>query len=203
MKKLRISFVTMLAVLAIQPAFGQAALSLGLKGGLNFANINTSNIGSAYASRTGYHVGAFVLVKFAKFGIQPEIIYSQQGSSVQFSGPNVDTNLSYLNIPVIAKLYLVGGFNLQVGPQFGFLMSATGPVLSSGGSVTTGDIKSSLTGSDISIGIGAGVDLPFGLNFDARYNLGVSDVNNQAGSAAAKNQVFQFSVGYKLIKKGI
>jgi len=90
--------------------------------------------------------------------------------------------------------------NLQAGPQFGFLTSATGPdptgVVS--GSV---DIKSYLKSSDFSIALGAGFDIKKFV-IDARYNLGISEVNDSAGSTAAKNQVFQLSVGFKLFQFG-
>ncbi len=197
MKKLKISVIALLTVFAIQSAHAQ--VSIGIKGGLNFANVNTTSPSTAYNSRTGYHAGAFVLIKLAKFGIQPEVIYSQQGTTVQFNGSNFDSNFSYLNIPIIAKLYVIGGFNLQAGPQFGFLMSATGPV-NNNGTVTSQDIKSSLSGSDVSVAMGAGFDIPFGMSIDARYNLGVTDINNTSSPTAIKNQVFQLSVGFKILK---
>lgn len=121
---------------------------------------------------------------------------------MQFSGQNVDTNFSYLNMPVVGKLYLAGGFNLQLGPQFGFLTGATGSISSSNGPVTTRDIRNNLKGSDISIAMGAGFDLPMKLSIDARYNLGVSDINNSTSSSTIKNQVIQISVGYKLFNLG-
>ena len=207
MKKIRLSIFTALAVMALQTAYGQAQVALGIKGGLNFANVSTKSVGAAYNSRTGYHAGAFLLLKFAKFGLQPEVIYSQQGTTVRFNSQNFDSNFSYVNIPIIFKLYLVGGLNLQAGPQFGFLTKATGinGYNAITGQPTTGDIKNYYKGSDISIGLGAGWDLPFGLNIDARYNLGVSDNNNSSASGtsdAVKNQVFQLSAGFKLFKFG-
>jgi hypothetical protein len=55
---------------------------------------------------------------------------------------------------------------------------------------------------DLSAALGLGWDLPFGLTIDARYNLGLSDISDFEGSETAKNQVFQLSVGFKLIKFG-
>lgn len=202
MKKMKILFLAVCTFMAFQTAFGQAEVAIGIKGGLNFANVDASSVGAAYNSRTGYHGGAFVLFKLSKIGIQPELILSQQGTTVKINTTNFDSNFSYMNIPVILKLYLVGGLNLQAGPQFGFLTKATGPIIDASGNVTTGDIKNKLKSSDISVALGAGWDLPFGLNIDARYNLGVSDVNNTANANAIKNQVFQLSVGYKLFKFG-
>lgn len=202
MKQTRILVLSALLSLCGAAAFGQASVSIGIKGGLNFANVDASSIAAAYNSRTGYHAGAYVRFKFTKVAIQPELIYSQQGTTVKISTSSFDSNFSYMNIPVILKLYLVGGLNLQVGPQFGFLTSATGPVYDSFGNVSSGDIKNQLKGSDISVGLGAGWDLPLGLSIDARYNHGISDINNSASASAVKNQVFQVSAGFRLFKLG-
>lgn len=198
MKKIRLSILTVVAVMALHSAYGQVAI--GLKGGLNFANIDTSTPSTAYNSRTGYHAGAFVSFKFTKIAIQPELVYSQQGTTVQYNGASIDQNFSYVNVPILLKLYLVGGLNLQLGPQFGFLTAASGPIPGSGSS-SSQDIKSYYKSSDISIALGAGIDLPLNLNLDFRYNLGVSD-NNESTASTVKNQVFQLSVGFKLFKIG-
>ncbi|WP_408583014.1 outer membrane beta-barrel protein, partial [Myroides odoratimimus] len=49
---------------------------------------------------------------------------------------------------------------------------------------------------DFGVNFGAGYELPMGVFFDARYNVGLSKVNKE-GSEASKNGVFQLSVGYK------
>ncbi len=186
MKKLLIAAV--FVMIASGAALAQASVSLGLKGGLNFANLNVSSAAAAYNSRTGYHVGAFANFKFTKIAIQPELIYSVQGADV--SGSNLE--LGYINVPILLKFYLIGGLNIQAGPQFGFLSSAT-----QGGT----DIKNLVKGSDTSIALGAGFDIS---NFviDARYNLGLSEIQDAAAASATKNQVFQLSVGFKLFKFG-
>ncbi|MFN3840289.1 MAG: hypothetical protein ACK4RF_06245, partial [Cyclobacteriaceae bacterium] len=61
--------------------FAQAQVALGIKAGVNLASIdanvdNTSNI-------TAFHGGAFALFKLTKIGIQPELLFSQQGSSIK------------------------------------------------------------------------------------------------------------------------
>lgn len=184
----------MTAVLLIAAsAAAQAQFSVGLKGGLNFANLDVTDIAGTYDNRTGYHLGAFTQFKFTKFAIQPEIIYSEQGSKVK--DPNLgslESNFSYVNIPIILKLYTIGGLNLQAGPQFGFLTSAE-----------WGDqsVKDELKNSDFSVGLGVGWDTPFGLILDARYNLGISDVSDVA-AAQIKNQVWQVSVGFKILDFG-
>jgi hypothetical protein len=194
MKKNIIVIVTMLLIGSA--AYSQAQLAIGIKGGLNFANLSSSSASAAYASRTGYHAGAFLLVKLSKIGIQPEILFSRQGSTIG----GLDASFDYVNIPVVLKLYTVAGINLQVGPQFGFVSGAQGP-LTVNGITTVQDVSNRLKGFDLSAALGLGWDAPFGLTFDARYNLGLSKVND-TGSDDVKNQVIQVSVGFKLIKLG-
>jgi hypothetical protein len=106
---------------------------------------------------------------------------------------NVDFNTSYVTIPVMVKLYLLAGLNIQAGPQFGLLTKAEYDGV---------DIKDELKGSDISANIGLGWDLPFGLTVDARYNLGLSDISDNPGFGELKSRVIQISVGYKIFKFG-
>lgn len=197
----KISLVIILMVMSVA-GFCQVQVAVGIKGGPNFANINTeSTLGENYKSRTGFHAGAFTLFKFTKVGIQPEILFSQQGTTVEFNSQNLEQNYSYINIPIMLKLYTVAGINLQAGPQFGFVSKAEVETLVNNVKVTS-DVKDELKGSDLSLALGAGWDLPFGLTIDARYNLGLSKINDGNNSPDAKNQVFQVSVGFKIIKLG-
>lgn len=195
------SIVVIVSFFLLSVSANAQSIAIGLKGGLNFANLNGSSATEVYGNRTGYHFGAFTLIKLSKIGIQPEIIYSKQGSTVTVSSTNFDSNFDYFNIPILLKLYTVAGLNIQVGPQFGFVSGAQYPVGPSGNQ-TLQDITNKLKGSDISIAMGLGVDLPFGLTVDGRYNLGVTSNNNDSSIPAIKNQVFQFSVGYKIFKLG-
>ncbi|MBX2916719.1 MAG: PorT family protein [Cyclobacteriaceae bacterium] len=182
----------------------QAQFAIGVKGGPNFAKIDVnSSVGDNYKNRTGFHGGAFALIKLTKIGIQPELLFSQQGSTVKFNSQDLKSNFTYVNVPVMLKLYTVAGINLQVGPQFGFLTTAESeynPIDDEPQSLA--DVKNAYKKSDVSAALGVGWDLPFGLTIDARYNLGLSKINDGANSNESKNQVIQVSLGYKLIKIG-
>jgi hypothetical protein len=197
-----------LFLLVVQQAYSQVQLAVGIKAGPNFASIDTKeSAGQNYKSRTGFHGGAFVLIKASKIGVQPEIIFSQQGSKVKINNENFESNFSYLNIPVIIKIYLAAGLNLQLGPQFGFVTNAETPIQDqlNPTSYEVDDVKDKMKGSDISAALGAGWDLPFGITIDARYNLGLSKMYDDVPRGQtdnSKNQVFQLSLGYKLFKFG-
>ena len=203
MKTLMKGVIGMAFVVISSGIFAQTQVAIGLKGGLNFANLDVSSATNTYNNRTGYHAGAFVLFKFAKIGIQPEIVFSQQGSTVKINTTDYDANFSYVNIPIMLKLYTVAGINLQVGPQFGFLTSAKSDYNPITNQPESGaDVSSAYKKSDVSLGMGVGWDLPLGLMINARYNLGLSTIDNSANLQATKNQVWQVSVGYKLFKFG-
>ena len=185
MKKL---FLILFVVGISLQASAQVQVALGVKAG---ANISKFDVEGA-KNYTGIHGGAFALFKLTKIGIQPELLFSQQG--VKFKDVDTQTlKTSYVNIPVMVKLYLVAGLNIQAGPQFGFLTSAE---------LEGDDAKDAFKKSDISANIGLGWDLPFGLMIDARYNLGLSDVNDAPNADELKSRVIQVSVGYKIFKLG-
>jgi hypothetical protein len=191
MKKI---IITSFFLLATMYTFAQAQLAIGIKAGPNFAKLDGTSAEGTFGNRTGYHFGAFGLIKLTKIGIQPEILFSQQGSKIKTNTGDFDANFSYINIPVIIKLYTIAGINLQAGPQFGFLSRAE---------IEDQDVKDAVKSSDISLAMGAGWDLPFGLTLDARYNLGLSKIDEDDPTLSKiKNQVWQISVGYKLIKLG-
>ena len=170
-------------------AFSQAKLELGLKVGANFASANVDNINSD--GITSFHGGAYLLAKLGNIGVQPELLFSKQGS--EFTGGS-EIDLNYVNIPVMLKFYLPLGLNLQVGPQFGVLTGAE----DEGGT----DIKDRFKNSDLSAAFGAGWDAPFGLNLTARYILGLSDINDNPFFQETRNRTFQLAVGYRLFKLG-
>jgi hypothetical protein len=186
-------------ILASHVANAQS-IGIGIKGGLNFAKLNgNQSLSQNYDNRTGYHVGGYALFKLGKIGIQPELLYSQQGTKYSVNINKFDANFSYINIPVLIKLYTVAGINLQVGPQIGFATNSTATVTNDAGTQTFSQF---IKGKDISVAMGLGWDLPFGLSIDARYNLGVSDNNNSPYTGQVKNQVIMISAGYRLFKLG-
>ena len=173
-------------------AFAQAQVAIGLKAGVNVAKLNNDDVESS--SITAFHGGAFALFKFTSIGIQPELLFSQQGTSIDdVSLGKGDLKMSYMTIPVMVKFYLPGGFNLQAGPQFGFLNSAE---------FDGNDVKDSFKNSDMSLNVGAAWDAPFGIVLDARYNIGLSDISEDSSIGEFKSGIFQFSVGYKIFKFG-
>lgn len=198
MKKL---VMTLMLVSAGFAAFSQAEVALGIKGGMNLASVSGSTLNGDFSTKTGYHFGAYGMVKVLSFGLQPEILYSTAGSKIEASSVTSDLSqdLVYLQVPVLVKFYLPLGINFYAGPQFGQLMSAKGEV-DTGTGTTAKITKNSYKDSDKSLIAGAGIDLPFGLAASARYILGLTDTS--IANDDNKNRMFQLSIGYSFVNIG-
>lgn len=94
----------------------------------------------------------------------------------------------------MAKFYAAEGFSIEVGPQVGFLLSAKAKA-ESGGSSGEIDIKDSFKGIDFGANLGFGYKMENGLNFGARYNLGLASIADE-DNTDVKNGVIQLSVGF-------
>lgn len=176
-------------------------ISFGLKGGLNFSLI-TGDGTDNFDGRVAFHVGGVVEFQISdKFSVQPELLYSAQGDKGTFDGMDIEFNIDYLNLPVMAKYYVSEGFSLEAGPQVGFLLSAK----AEGGGVSL-DIKDLIKGVDFGLGFGLGYKMDNGLNFSGRYIVGVTnfvesngsllDQPIETGDSKNHNNVFQLSIGY-------
>lgn len=170
----------------------------GAKAGVNFSDI-TGDMTDSFVGLTSFHIGAVAEIPICEsFAIQPELIYSRQGSDWEdsFEGMTFEGTITadFLNIPVMAKYFVVEGLSIEAGPQIGILLKAEeefdGEEL---------DIKDSVKGIDFGLNFGLGYQLDNGLNFAARYNLGLTDLNDDPeflGNSDYKNSVIQISVGY-------
>ena len=161
--------------------------SFGAKAGANFANLTGDGV-EGLSSRTGFHLGAVAHIGISeKFGIQPELIYSQQGTKL---ANNTTLKLDYLNIPILADISIIQGFSLQAGPQFGININdsieSDTPDIISIGTINT---------FDFSVAVGAQFKLDIGLFFQARYNFGLNDYQEN-GDGSVKNSNIAVSIGY-------
>lgn len=171
-------------------------VNLGIKGGVNVFNLEDDN-DFDYNSRTNFHAGLLGHIHLGpQFGLQPEVVYSGQGSEYKTGGVDSDLKLGYINVPVLFQYMFDNGFRLQAGPQVGFLVNAKTEV----GNTET-DVKDQFNTVDFSVTAGASyVHVPSGFGVDARYNLGLTDIT-ESNSNDIKNRGFQVGVFY-LFKHG-
>ncbi len=170
-----------------------------VRGGGNIATVGgdeTDNLSSRFAPFVGIGTECNVLDKVS---LQPELILSMQGAEYEDSdGFDGRFKFNYLNVPVMAKLYVSDGVFVEAGPQVGFLLSAKDEY----DSPTSGedDIKDEVKSTDFGANVGLGYQFDSGLNINARYNFGLSNINDfESPGFDFKNQnnVLSVGVGYR------
>ncbi|ESU26958.1 hypothetical protein FLJC2902T_22980 [Flavobacterium limnosediminis JC2902] len=180
-------------------------MSFGVKGGLNVATL-TGDVENV-KSLVGAHIGGFMEYKLNdKFAIQPELLFSMQGAKSEFTFSdgfdtyNVESTvkLNYLNLPIMAKYYATEKLAIEAGPQVGFLLSAKNEAEVSGFGSEEVDIKDETNSIDFGLNLGLGYDFTENISAGARYNFGLSNIDDSEGSDdTVNNGVFSVSVGYK------
>ncbi|OAD91291.1 hypothetical protein A7A78_12615 [Aequorivita soesokkakensis] len=193
MKKLLLFIaVTVLSFTAAQ----SQEFRLGAKAGLNVASLGGDSYGvGSLGSRTSFHIGGLVEIPLmGKFSVQPELLFSSEGSNWTFTGLDDNLKLDYVRVPVLAKFYIIEGLSAEAGPVFGVLVNAKND--------DGDDIKENFKTFDAAFGIGASYRLDMGVFFSLRYNKGLLNVNEdyeeEGISYSYKNQsnVFQVSAGF-------
>ncbi len=179
MKKILILFLS-LSVYAVN--VNAQDITFGVKAGANFSNLKVTFDGEGISpdGATSLYIGGLVDVGISEnVHFQPELLYSIEGAE--------DAEVSFVNVPLMFKYYLVEGFNLQAGPQLGILVDAEGG--------TDG-----LKGTNFGLNFGAAFEIVGGFFADARYNLGIANIaedDPDFGDAKLRTKGFQLGVGYR------
>src|SRR6185503_8822274 len=134
--------------------------------------------GVDFDSKAGFHIGGLAHIHLSPhFGVQPEIVYSEQGGK---DGED-KWSINYLNIPVLFQYMTGGGLRLQTGPQLGFALSSK---------IKSGDIERNIK-DDVKT-----VDVSWSLG--ASYNIGLTNFND-AATPEVRNRVFQLGLFYQFM----
>jgi len=171
----------------------QEKIQFGIKGGVNFTNM-TSDILIEKEYKIGFHIGILSEIPFGdKFSLQPEILYSTYGSkgkAIMYGGPSITTEykLDYIQIPILAKIYLYKGLSLEIGPSFNFLVNDK--KIHESNTIT--DIGEKFEFSGI---LGVSYKLSRGLTGSFRYTNGLTNALDQNYSET-KNYGFLIGIGY-------
>jgi hypothetical protein len=212
------SFVVLiLALVALfvpAQASAQTAITAGVKGGVNVANVDLKLTGFTVSakSRPGLVIGGFLALDKKAAGLVVEGLFSQNGTNLTFSDKTVGATLAqevridYILIPVLGRVNLKESktvlVHLYLGPQFGF---KTG--FQSKETLTVGGVSTSTTNHDDSNIKGHNIDLAFGgqVDFgrflvDLRYSLGLTNIDPDTGpeEPEVKNRTFSMMFGVRL-----
>jgi len=166
----------------------KSTFNFGPKGGVNINYQWDGDIPTLGDSYAGFVAGLFLRMRLLSFlMIQPELLYSQQGSS--------NLHIDYLQIPVLVKLGIpLGSVTPLVfaGPVGAFKVNDDSDISD------FIDVKDAL----FSIAMGAGVDIDIGkflLTLEGRWTFSTMDsvtTETSVLEASMKNGTGSFIVGF-------
>ena len=171
--------------------------NFGIKGGANFSNMSSDGYENNN-SRTGFHLGVLAEIPVGdRFSLQPEVLYSTQGTKDEGANYTDEYKLDYIQVPLIAKFYLIDGLALEAGPSFNFLVNEEYNYESN-----LLDIRAdSELASTFELGGALGASYRFNNGFflNGRYVLGFTDAfdSDNFDEDAIKNNGFQLGVGFQ------
>lgn len=140
--------------------------------------------------KVGFTAGAELEYQVSDiFSLSGGVMYAQQGVKFDTGGDfkignmkievkDAKTNLAYINVPVMANVYVVPGLAVKLGVQPAFAVDKDG---------------TKAKGFDLAIPVGLSYEFA-NVVIDGRYNWGVTKVFDNFD---AKNSVFQVTLGYK------
>ena len=204
MKKLFI--VTIIALLGFTQTEAQVTFKPGLRGGLNFSHFtkgdnytnyygnsySSGNIVVDYNSKTDFYIGFYGALHLSKtYTLQPEIDYSNQGSTLNYVDSNkisrsVKLGVSYLSIAVINK-FTFNKFNIHLGPAIEFVVDEKN--------------MNARNDVDLTFQLGAGYDITKNFGLEARIKKGIipsfynSNSNGYSYSDNGNHTNVVFSIG--------
>lgn len=180
--------VLMVAVALMMAAPAQAQLiKFGLKGGLNFAelDLNVKSVGDISKNSTGFFVGpmAEVTIPVIGLGVDGALLFSQRGTDdLKEQGLEVPVNLKYT-----IGLGSMFGIYLAAGPDFFFNFK----------DIDIEGMEAKKT--QVAVNLGAGLKLFRKLQVGINYQIPMGDSFEWKDAGAvvnAKNKIWQVSMAY-------
>ena len=188
---------------ALPEACRAQLFSLGLKGGACISSVVGADAGSPQTN-LGLAGGAYATVGILPwFTIQPEVLYVQKGwrESAEVLGATVESDfrINYLEVPVLARFSLGAVVKpyLAIGPYLATRLG-TSAKFSAGGVSVEGSLDELFKKSDAGMIIGAGVQTPVKLSFEARYSYGLGTIDDSGENLDIKNSALSLLIGYAL-----
>jgi hypothetical protein len=200
MKKLFLIAVAMLATLSVSAQSAPGTFSLKPMVGATLSSVRGSDT-DGVKMKFGLVAGAEGIYQVSDmFALSGGLLYSMQGFKTDTS-LDLKMNTEYLNIPILANIYVAQGLALKAGVQFGLLTKAKAK--GKYGNIEEDiDIKDQMKSLDLSIPVGVSYEINNSFTIDARYNFGLSkiakdDDHHYDYTAKAYNSVFMLTLGYK------
>lgn len=181
-------------------SFAQTGLNVGIKAGVNIANLTNTSVINA-DRYTGYMFGGYIAPKAKKFfGFRSEIILSRQGYNYRNNTDSGNVVLDYLLLPQLITLNFSKRMQLHAGGQAAFLLN-TG--IDSTGEGSNGSLFNYLNRFDYGL-VAGGEIVPIGGFFvGGRINVSLNSLSrkgnnpNYIPSNNARSNVMQVYAGWR------
>lgn len=226
MRRLFLLSLFVLSVFAVQAQPKWGTWSVVPHVGVSFANLTKDAIYVPYSgtshsqTRIGFSGGADVYYQLTdKLALSGGVAYTQAGCNYKDVPADLSArsgtvlhdsyyNLGYVDVPLLAHIYISKDLALSIGCQPSFLTKATshtemqeyetdgkGGIKYDKTEVSEGDAKTLFKKTAFSIPVGISYEYE-NVMLTARYNIGLSKVYNHDLSDS-KNKIITVSVGYK------
>ena len=195
MKKILLMAAVLLSTVGAFAQHEVGSFNLQPKVGLNISDITDV---SGTNTRCGFVAGAELEYQATDiFSITGGVLYSMQGCKASGYDDDEDyyatetLKLDYINIPILANIYVAKNFAVKFGIQPGFNINAKDKY--DVGDYSYEEELDAVKSFDFSIPVGISYEFK-NFQLDARYNWGLTSV----GNSDSKNSVFQITLGYKI-----
>lgn len=160
---------------------------------------------------TGFHAGGYVNIPMGnRFSFEPGLQYSKKGYAMRgdlkvdvlkYLGVNAGVQVMehYIDMPLVLKAKLVKGLNVYAGPQVSYLVRST--LNAKAGALGFNlfnrgfGITSRFNKVDLGLTGGLGYQFDNGLNIQAGYDYGLSNLD-KSNTFTVHNRVVKVSVGF-------
>jgi len=191
-------------LLSTQTTMAQGPM-FGVKGGLNYSTLAVDEADDE-TSRWGFNLGVFArTAPESPIGLQVELLYSTKGSTTEYDllfgliEQELDFNLNYLELPVLASFRVGELVELQAGAYAAYLVGAA--INTSGDLGTSNDELDRDDFTDFDFGVTGGLAFNLGSNaqLGVRYLHGMTNIADSDGAdfvlGDSKNRCVQVYLG--------
>ena len=207
MKKLILVTLPLLLVFVLSTSAFAQGIKAGIRGGVNLSKVVNQDLTIKPDYKKGFSGGLFASFGIGPLSFQPEALFTMKGAQLkeELLGVvnNVNINMNYLEIPILAKISipLTQGvrINLLAGPSVALKLSAKSVSEIAGKSVDE-NIKD-MKNTDFGLAFGVGIN--FGaLAIEGRYTPGLTSIGKsqtgifQSVGSGTKNSVITITAEY-------
>ncbi len=171
--------------------------TFGLKAGVNSSTLSSDDdlldVGSLWGAVAGAFIGKNIT---DNLGIQLEGLFSQRGAKDNTFGDDAKIRLTYLDVPLTARFGSTTANNMHfhafTGPQLGIKLSSK----YTDDADSDVDLDDQVKSWDFGWRVGAGVEMNR-VSLDARYTLGLTNIDESDSGSSLKNRTFTVLLGYR------